>query len=104
MKTVKSITKKRKPAKVSKVAHGKKAKLLVYQGKMLKKKGGLKKEHLIKSKDGKIVSAKKSKAGRESKWARATAKARAAKGYTGFKAIKRGSSFHAMALEVMANL
>merc|ERR1719199_2044169 len=91
-KVMKKPMKKKKAMKVSTVAKGKKAKVQVYKGikGKVKTKGGLKKEDLIKSKKGKIVSAKRSKQGRESKWAKATAKARAIKGYSGFKAIKRG--------------
>jgi hypothetical protein len=75
----------------------------VWQGKKIKTKKGLKKEDLMKSKWGKIVSIKKSKQGKESKWCQATAKARAIKSYTGFKAIKKGSSFYALAKELMAS-
>merc|ERR1711894_585460 len=52
----------------------------------------------------KIVSMKKSDIGKKSKWSRATAKARAAKGYTGFKAIKKGTSFYEKAKEFMAEM
>merc|ERR550537_1375893 len=93
-----------KKVNISTIAKGKKAKVEVWQGKKLKTKKGLKKEDLVKSKSGKIVSAKKSKQGRDSKWAKATAKARAIKGYTGFKAIKRGGSFYEKAKEVMADM
>merc|ERR1719181_1503415 len=97
---------KKKAMKVSTVAKGKKAKVFVYKGTKgkLKTKGGLKKEDLLKSKSGKIVSAKRSKQGKDSKWAKATAKARAIKGYSGFKAIKRGGSFYEKAKEVMADM
>lgn len=93
-----------KAMKVSTIAKGKKAILKVWQGKKLKTKGGLKKEDLVKSKGRKIVSAKKSEQGKKSKWAKATAKARAVKGYTGFKAIKKGSSFYEKAKELMADM
>merc|ERR1712151_784365 len=46
--------------KVSSIATGRKAKAQVYKGAKLKTKTGLKKEDLIKSKTGKIVTAKKS--------------------------------------------
>lgn len=110
MKAMKKPMKKvmKKVMKVSKstVAKGKKAKVMVWKGSKgkVKTKSGLKKEDLVKSKSRKIVSAKKSKQGKESKWAKATAKARAIKGYTGFKAIKKGSSFYEKAKEVMADL
>merc|ERR1719454_606824 len=102
MKVMKKVMKK-KPMKLSKVAKGKKAKVQVYKGLKgkVKTKGGLKKEDLIKTKKGKIVSAKKSKQGAESKWAKARKKAYQNKGYSGFKAIKRGGSFYAEAKKVM---
>lgn len=103
MKVMK-VMKPMKAMKSSTIAKGKKAKLLVYQGKKVKTKTGLTKADLVKSKSNKIVSAKKSKSGRESKWAKATAKARAAKGYTGFKAIKKGGSFYEKAKELMRDM
>merc|ERR1711907_711613 len=75
-------------------AKGKKAKVQVWRGKKVKTSTGLTKADLVKSKSRKIVSVKKSEIGKKSKWARATAKARAEKGYQGFKAIKRGTSFY----------
>merc|ERR1712146_499198 len=105
-KAMKKKAMKKKVMKISTIAKGKKAKVQVFKGTKgkVKTKGGLKKEDLIKSKKGKIVSAKRSKHGAESKWAKATAKARAIKGYTGFKAIKRGGSFYAKAKEVLAEM
>jgi len=103
MKAVKGMKamKAMKVMKVSTIAKGKKKYVKVWTGQKLKTTKGLKKEDLIKSKGGKIVSAKRSKAGKESKWAVATAKARAVKGYTGFKAIKKGTSFYEKAKEFM---
>jgi len=96
----------KKVMKVSKVASGKKAKAQVWKGSKGKVRTGgkLKKDDLMKNKEGKIVSKKQSKSGRESKWAKATAKARATKGYTGFKAIKKGGSFYEKAKEYMAEM
>merc|ERR1712217_92922 len=88
----------------STIATGKKAKLAVWQGKKIKTKKGLKKEDLMKSSSGKIVSIKKSKQGKDSKWSKATAKARAIKCYTGFKAIKKGTSFYDKAKELMVEM
>lgn len=102
MKVMKKVKKPMK--RVSSIATGKKAKVQVWRGKKMKTKTGLTKDDLIKSKDRKIVSAKKSEAGKKSKWARATARARAEKGYKGFKAIKRGTSFHDKAKEIMREL
>jgi predicted DNA-binding WGR domain protein len=105
-KPMKKVMKKlKKPMKkVSTIAKGKKAKVQVWRGKKVKTSTGLTKSDLVKSKSRKIVSAKKSELGKKSKWARATAKARAVKGYTGFKAIKRGTSFHVKATEIMKDL
>lgn len=105
MKVMKKVMKK-KAMKVSTVAKGKRAKVQVYRGLKgkIKTSGGLKKEDLIKNKKRKIVSAKKSKQGAESKWAKARKKAYEIKGYSGFKAVKRGSSFYAKAKEVMAEM
>merc|ERR1712083_348817 len=93
-------------AKASPIAKGQKARVLVYLGKKEKtfsKKGkGLRKEDLVKSKALKIVSRKKSEQGKASKWSKATAKARELKGYKGFKAIKRGTSFYEKAKELLA--
>merc|ERR1712185_767420 len=93
MKVMK-VKKVKKVMKVSTIAKGKKAKVAVWQGKKLKTSGGLKKEDLVKSSKRKIVSASRSQQGKKSKWAKATAKARAIKGYTGFKPIKKGTSFY----------
>jgi len=90
--------------RASTIACGKKAKVAVWQGKKLKTKKGLRKEDLMKSRSGKIVSIKKSKQGAESKWCKATAQARAIKGYTGFKAIKKGTSFYEKARELAAEM
>merc|ERR1719352_2218469 len=59
----------------------------VWSGKIAKTKGGLKKSQLMKSKSGKIVSAKKSALGKKSKWIQATNAARKALGIKGFQAI-----------------
>merc|ERR1712118_340684 len=106
MKKVMKKAMKKKVMRVSKVAKGKKAKVQVYKGLKGKVKtvGGLKKDDLTKSKKGKIVSAKRSKAGKESKWAKATAKARAAKGYTAFRSLKKGGSFYEKASEFMREM
>merc|ERR550534_2832203 len=46
--------------KVSKIAKGKRAKSSVFRGRKAKTSGGLKKQDLIKSKSGKVVSKKMS--------------------------------------------
>merc|ERR1712039_686027 len=100
-----------KATRVSTVAKGKTAKWKVFKGIKLKTGAGLKKEDLMRSRSnkgskgrGKVVSIKKSEQGRKSKWARATAAAREAKGYTGYKSLKKGGSFYAKAKEIMATL
>merc|ERR1719203_318451 len=102
MKAVKAM--KKVPMKRSIVAKGKRAKIEIWQGKKIKTKKGLKKDDLMKNKEGKIVSKKRSQQGKESKWSKATAKARAIKGYTGFKPIKKGGSFYAKAKEILAEM
>lgn len=93
-----------KVMKVSKIAKGKRAKAAVWKGKKVKTSGGLKKDDLVKNKKSKIVSKSRQKQGQDSKWARACAKARALKGYTGFKAVKRGGSFYEKAKELMKDM
>ena len=63
------------------------AKRVVFLGKKMKTVGGLKKENLIKSKSGKIVSKKASLVGKKNKWIAAVAKARKALGVKGFAAV-----------------
>lgn len=104
-KVIKTLMKKAvKKVRVSSIAKGKKAKVAVWRGKKSKTKSGLRKEDLVISKSRKVVSAKKSELGKKSKWAKATAKARAEKGYKGFKPIKRGTSFYDKAKEIMSDL
>merc|ERR1711887_528962 len=83
----KSSGMKKKPMKVSIIARGRFAKVLVFKGSRAHTVGGLKKEHLIKNKNGKIVSKKKSAAGKRSKWILAVAKARALLKIKGFAVI-----------------
>merc|ERR1719160_1703589 len=59
----------------------------VFTGKFMKTKGGLKKDSLIKSKSGKIVSKKLSLKGKKSKWILAVAKARSALKIKGFAPV-----------------
>merc|ERR550519_1065308 len=56
----KGTMKRRKAMKVSKIAKGKRAKSSVFRGRKAKTSGGLKKQDLIKSKSGKVVSKKMS--------------------------------------------
>merc|ERR1712187_962205 len=89
MQVMTKINKKR-----SIIAKGKNSKRQVWAGKKVKTSGGLKKEDLVKSRKGKIVSRKRSEKGRQSKWSIATKRAHEVKGYVGFKPIKKGNSFY----------
>merc|ERR1711991_839885 len=95
MKMMKSMGMKKKAMKVYKFA-----KAAVWKGKIVKTVGGLKKDSLVKSKSGKIVSKKLSLKGKKlytkygSKWMAAVSKARKALGIKGFVAIKKGSAFY----------
>merc|ERR1719443_1169667 len=93
-KAMKSMKKRsmKKSAKSYKTVAG--ANRAVWAGKITKTKGGLKKGSLMKSKSGKIVSAKKSALGKKSKWIAAVNKARKALGVKGFVAIKKGSALY----------
>lgn len=94
-----------KVMKVSPVAKGKKGKVQVWQGKKTKTGGGLKKDDLVKNKKGKIVPKKKSESTRNNnKWSKATKQAYQAKGYSGFKVIKKGNSFYEKTKEMVANM
>merc|ERR1712164_219733 len=66
----------------------------VFTGRIMKSKGGLKKDALMKSKSGKIVSKKKSLAGKKNKWIKAVAAARAALKIKGFAPLKKGSALY----------
>merc|ERR1712232_1208201 len=78
-----------KAKRVSKVAKGRGAKARVFRGAKEKTASGLKKSDLTKNKNGKVVSKKKSAAGKKnfkriSGWLNATAKARKALNIKGF--------------------
>merc|ERR1711934_137282 len=87
----KSSMKRRKAKRVSKIAHGKRAKSSVFRGTKVKTGGGLQKKDLVRNKQGKVVSRKASEAGKKRyrknglhKWTEATNKARRALGIKGF--------------------
>merc|ERR1739849_28695 len=103
----KTVMKKamKKAMKKKTVATGKLAKLLVFRGSRVKTSGGLKKDKLTKNKDGKVVSAAMSKAGKKSYarirgWTNAVQKARAALKVKGFVAIKKGTPLYKKAKEI----
>merc|ERR1712217_62259 len=89
----------KKTTRKTKVAKGKRSKALVFKGKFERTKSGLKKEHLTKSKSGKIVSVRKHAQGkgayhRIQGWVRAMLKARTELGLVGFVPVKKGSPLY----------
>ena len=81
---------RRRAMKVSIIARNKYAKRTVFNGNKTKTTGGLTKAHLMKNKNGKVVSKKASangKKGKSAKWANALKAARKAMGIKGFQAI-----------------
>merc|ERR1719221_1202538 len=90
MKAMKGM--KRRAMKKSVVAKGKRGKSSVFRGTKEKTASGLKKSDLMKNKNGKVVSKKKSAAGKKaykriSGWTNAVNKARKALGIKGFCAV-----------------
>merc|ERR1719412_502615 len=89
--------KKMKAMRVSTVAKGRMAKVMVWKGSKAKTVGGLKKSALKKNKNGKIVSAKASanaQKGKSAKWIASVVKARKQLGVKGFVAIKKGTALY----------
>merc|ERR1711973_833518 len=85
---------KKKAKRVSKVAKGRGAKARVFLGLKEKTQSGLKKSQLMKNKEGKIVTKKKSAQGKKAyqknglaKWNKACMQARKALGVKGFQVI-----------------
>merc|ERR1719493_75447 len=85
---------KKKAMKVSKIARGKRAKSSVFRGTKAATSGGLKKSDLTKNKDGKVVSKKRSAAGKKlyqknglAKWTKAVQQAKKSLGIKGFQVI-----------------
>merc|ERR1711988_818299 len=100
MKAMKAMKKKA----VSKIAKGKRAKLVVFLGNKEKTYTGLKKSDLTKNKNGKIVSKKQSANGKKAYarikgWTIAVQKARKALGVKGFVAVKKGTPLYKKAKE-----
>merc|ERR1719335_474329 len=96
MKAMKAM-KVMKAKRVSTIARGKLAKAVVLRGGKVKTSGGLTKDMLFKNKRGKIVSKKKSAAGKVSfariaAWTAAVQNARKALDVTGFVAINGRTS------------
>merc|ERR1719408_574727 len=99
MKAMKAMKKKT----VSKIAKGRMVKSLVFRGSKAKTASGLNKSDLIRNKQGKIVSKKKSALAKKNSfikgWTAAVKKARAALKVTGFVAIKKGTPLYLKAKE-----
>merc|ERR1740123_2459275 len=87
---MKSAMKGMKVKKTSKIASGRGAKARVFMGKKEKTTGGLRAGDLIRNKQGRVVSKKKSAQGKNQSWFKALAAARKALGITGFVVINRG--------------
>ena len=101
MKAMKAMKKKA----VSKIAKGKLAKLVVFNGNKEKTYTGLKKSDLTKNKNGRVVSKKQSANGKKAYahikgWTVACQKARKALGVKGFVAIKKGTALYKKAKEL----
>merc|ERR1711904_731714 len=100
MKAMKAAAPKAmKKKRVSKIATGKLAKVMVLRGSKAKTIGGLTAKDLIKNKHGRTVSKKRSALGKKHPWMQAVAKARKALKITGFTALKKGTPFYAKAKE-----
>merc|ERR1712025_1369643 len=92
---------------VSKIAKGKKAKLVVFNGTKAKTLSGLTKNDLVKNKRGKIVSKKTVAHGKKmyaniKGWTVALQKARKALNVKGFVAVKKGTPLYKKAKEFFA--
>eukprot|EP00440_Ansanella_granifera_P038188 gb/GFBE01041438.1/.p1 GENE.gb/GFBE01041438.1/~~gb/GFBE01041438.1/.p1 ORF type:complete len:139 (+),score=57.95 gb/GFBE01041438.1/:1-417(+) len=105
-KAMKAMKAPMKAKRVSKIATGRYAKVMVFRGKKEKTTGGLKQDALMKNKNGKVVSKKRSALGKRQfknieGWLEAVMAAREALHTTGFVAIK-GKSLQGQALYVKA--
>merc|ERR1712039_447424 len=92
-------------ARKKNIIKGKNAKKLVFKGKFVKTGGGLTKEHLTKSKKGKIVGKRAQAHGQQSykylkPWIEAFKKARAELQITGFVCLKKDSHLYLKTLEL----
>merc|ERR1712183_606580 len=85
---------KKKAKKISNIAKGRGAKARVFKGAKAKTASGLKKSDLMRNKDGKVVSKKRSAAGKKlyqrnglAKWTKAVQQAKKSMGIKGFQVI-----------------
>lgn len=91
---------KAKMAAKTRIAYGKRSKTSVYTGKFEKTSSGLKKEHLVKNRKGKIVSKKMQAHGMKAysyikAWVDASKAARLQLGMSGFVPVKKGTALYA---------
>merc|ERR1712124_35021 len=91
-----------KAMKAMKKVSARLAKRHAFFGKIAKTATGLKKTDLVKNKSGKIVSKKRSLAGKKNSWIVACNKARAALKIKGFTVIKKGTPLYKKAKEFLA--
>jgi len=89
----------------TKIAYGKRGRSAVYSGKFEKTSSGLKKEHFVKNKEGKIVSKKKHALGVKAyshikAWVEACKAARLQLGMSGFVPVKKGTALYTKAKEL----
>jgi len=86
--------KKKKPVRAST------EKRHVFSGKKASTRSGLKKSNLTRNKAGKIVSKKKSAAGKRNPWIKAVSAARRQLGITGFYPVRKGSELYELAMSI----
>merc|ERR1719359_2486773 len=94
---MKAMKARRAMKKVSTIAKGRLAKVMVLRGTKAKTVGGLKASDLTKNKHGRVVSKSRSAFAKKSPWMAAVKKARAALKIKGFVAIKKGSPLYVKA-------
>merc|ERR1711934_596668 len=90
----------RRAMKAKKPVSARLAKRHAFAGKIAKTATGLKKTDLVKNKNGRIVSRKKSLLGKKSPWLLAVKNARSALKIKGFCAIKKGTPLYKKAQEL----
>merc|ERR1719191_2056804 len=95
MKAMRAMKKK----SVSKIARGRMAKVLVFRGSKAKTVGGMTASSLMKNKNGRVVSKKRSALSKKNTWIIAVKKARQALKIKGFVAVKKGTELYKKAKE-----
>merc|ERR1711865_764858 len=100
-KAAMKVMKKKAAMKAMKARRAMKKKSIIATGRLAKTVGGLKASDLLKNKNGKVVSKKRSAQGKKNVWIIAVKKARAALKIKGFCAIKKGTPLYAKAKEFL---